>query len=419
MKDNLNLYTLAARELLRRSRRSVFTVSGVALSAGLLIFSLTVVSSLRGSFSRALGSVGADIVVQTHGEPCVWAPVKLPTNLNPIPVQTLQEARGMPEVAKASGVLVCWAFNGEKGNLHPTVIAGVEPLETELGPLKLSDSSGEGNVLVAGRYLNDLDVYATVVSDDFAQFMQAAIGSQIFFGDKKFDIVGTINIGREARISGAQAFIPLRAAQELLKRGDVIDTVFIKLKRQADPAATAFKLQKLFGPHATVTTSLDFPSMITGISALALVSMLGLLVCVLVVSLFFSMRSIQGAVSERSKEISIMKAVGWRQPDIRNLIAIECFMAGAAGSVIGTTAGALLARVYLQSLQMRLPGILASYPPCSAMLAHLDIKVYIPPLDIPAAAAVILTLTALSVISGVISARGLGRIECAQGMRGL
>ncbi|MDD5596237.1 MAG: ABC transporter permease, partial [Candidatus Omnitrophica bacterium] len=215
----LTYFNLSLKEITRRRRRSIYTFSGIALAALLVSFSYLVTSSLNNSFNRVLNEVGADIIIQAHGEPCVWAPVKLPTNLNPIVVEMLEKTKKINGIKKASGILICWAFNGENGNLHPSVIAGVEPQERELGPVKLSQTEGSGNWMVKGRYLKDLDVYTTVLDYDFAKFLKADLGSRIYFGQDQFEVVGIMQTGRDARIAGAQAFIPLRTAQQMLKRG--------------------------------------------------------------------------------------------------------------------------------------------------------------------------------------------------------
>lgn len=415
----LTYISLSWKEISRRRRRALYTFSGIVLAAALLSFTFLVASSLKSSFNSVLNKVGADIVVQTHGEPCVWAPVKLPTNLNPIPVEMIGKVKKIKGVKEAAGILICWAFNGEQGNLHPTVIAGVEPSEIELGPARLSPTEGSGNYIVKGRYLNAFDTYTTVMDYDFAKFMKAGIGSKIYFGETQFEIVGILKTGRDARIAGAQAFIPLRAAQEILKKGSVADTIFVKLETNADPGRAVRDLKTLFGENSSVTTSLDFPSMVIGLSVFTNLFTFGMLLFILVVSVGFSMRSISASVNERFKELCVMKAIGWTDRNVQNLILTESFIIGFIGSLFGTVLGVFLSWAYLDSITMRLSDVLAAYPPCSTTPPKLEVAVIGLKLDIILLGCIVAGLTILTCLAGIVVLKGLKKTECAQGMRSL
>ncbi|MDD5595539.1 MAG: ABC transporter permease [Candidatus Omnitrophica bacterium] len=415
----LTYFNLSLKEIFRRRRRSIYTFSGIALAALLVSFSYLVTSSLNNSFNRVLNEVGADIIVQAHGEPCVWAPVKLPTNLNPIAIEMLEKAKKIGGVKKASGILICWAFNGESGNLHPSVIAGVEPQERELGPSKLSQSEGSGNWMVKGRYLEDLDVYTTVLDYDFAKFLKADLGSRIYFGQDQFEVVGIMQAGRDARIAGAQAFIPLRTAQQMLKRGEVVDTIFVQLESSANPKRIVADLKKLFGENSSITTSLDFPAMVVGLSAFTNLFTLGMLIFIFIVSIGFSMRSISASVSERIKELCVMKAIGWTSKNLQNLIFIESLIIGFFGAIIGTSLGFLFSRFYLNSIKLRISDVLAAYPPCATTPVKLEVALSGTQFDIFVLIIVIASLTFFTAFSSIFVTWGLRKIECAKGIRSL
>jgi len=408
---------LALKEIIRRRRRTLYTMSGIILSAALLSSTFLVTLCLKSSFSNTLDSVGVDIVVQTHGDPCVWAPVKLPTNLNPIPVENIEKVKKIQGVKQASGILICWAFDGEEGNLHPAVIAGVEPWERDLGPMRMTEREGSGNWMVLGRYLNDLDVYAAVIDDDFAKFLNVGIGSFVPFGGNKFEVVGIIKTGREARIAGAQAFVPLRTAQELLKKGNVVDMIFVKLHNNADTKKIISELKNIFVKNSSVTTSYDFPVLVSGLSIFTNLFMFGILIFIVAVAIGFSMRSIAGSVSERIKEICIMKAVGWQNKNIRKVLLTEAFVTGFFSSAIGGASGFLFSMVYINSVSLQLPEYLINYPPCASTPAKIDVLITgsMPNAAIIVSIAVVLTL--LCMLASLIASRGFKKLECAEGMR--
>ncbi len=409
---------LSWKEITRRKTRAFYTLSGIILSAALLSAAALVILSLKNSLRGALFNVGADIVIQTHGDPCVWAPVKLPTNLNPIPAALVEKTRKIKGVSKVSGVLIAWAFDGEQGNLHPTVIAGVEPWERELGPLKLSGQEGSGNWLVKGRYLSDLDLYSAVLDYDFAKFLKADVGSSIYLGGQKFEVAGIIRIGREARIAGAQAFVPLHTAQEMLKRGEVVDTVFVKLDNNAELKRVTQEFKNLYGENSSITASLDFPDTITGLITFTDMFMFGLLIMVVLTALGFSMRSISASINERLRELCVMKAVGWFTANIRDMLLYESLVLGFFGAGLGAIIGEVFALVYIGSVRLRLPEILVNYPPCASTPAKTELSVYLPKGETAVIMAVtIVILTILSGVASRVASRNLKKIECAEGIR--
>jgi ABC-type lipoprotein release transport system permease subunit len=416
----LTYLKLSWKEIARRRRRSFYTLSGIILSSTLLSATAGISISLKNSFARALTNVGADIVIQTHGEPCVWAPVKLPTNLNPIPVDLVEKARKVKGIDKVSSLLIVWAFDGEAGNIHPTVVAGVEPWERELGPLKLSQSEGLGNQLVKGRYLNDLDTYAVVLDYDFAKFLKADTDTGVILGGQEFKVVGIIRIGREARISGAQAFLPLHTVQEMLKRGEVVDTVFVRLKSNANAKKSMQELKDLFGENSSITTSFDFPATVIGLSTFADIFMLGLLILIIIVALGFSFKSISASLSERIKELCIMKALGWQVVSIRLMLLIESISLSLLAAFIGVTIGSFFALSYVNSIKLRLPEALVNYPPCATTVAKIELVAAVSRED--TVGVVILTVILMVLFAGIasfLSSGKLNKIECAQGIKGL
>ena len=416
----LTYFKLSLKEILRRRRRSYYTLFGVVLSALLLSATAAVSVSLKNSFTKVLSNVGADMVIQTHGERCVWSPVKLPTNLNPIHVSLIEKARKTKGVNKVSSVLIVWAFDGEKGNVYPTVVAGVEPWERELGPLKLSPSEGLGNQLVKGRYLNDLDSYSVVLDYDFAKFLKADQGTKITLGGEEFQVVGIIKIGREARIAGAQAFLPLSTAQKMLKRGEVVDTVFVRLENNVNLKKLTQELKVIFGENSSLTTSLDFSATIIGLSTFTDMFMLGFLVLIIIVAWGFSFKSISASLSERVKELCIMKAIGWQVGAIRRLLLMEAIVLSFFGVLLGTGAGSFLAISYINAVRLRLPAALVNYPPCSTLKAKTELIATISGGDV--AKIIIFTAILLVLLCGLaslVSSRKLKKMECAQGIRGL
>lgn len=252
-----------------------------------------------------------------------------------------------------------------QSNFSPIVVVGVNPEPGELGPVKKSDLKN-----IQGRYFTKEDNYAVILDKDFARTRNLKLEDSINIG-KRLDnkVIGIIDPGYDAKIAGAQVFVPLKVAIEMTDRGDIVDIIFVKLKGGVDTAIVKQKIKKaLANESVTITTSRDYLSSVAGFSLLAQGLMLAIFFIVILISFLFIAKTAFGSVLERSSEVGILKAVGWRNKDIIKLIIMENSILGFLGGLIGSILGYLASFIYKINLPLALPYYLNPYPPCSEYL---------------------------------------------------
>jgi ABC-type antimicrobial peptide transport system permease subunit len=415
------LIKFSIKNLLTRRRRSLVSLAGISISIALFISVILILKSAQGAFKKPLQDAGSDMIVQLQGEPCVWSMVKLPTDLNPIPLKLVDKIKSLDEVVAVDASLITWAFSvhsqaevqkmqdstgvshenipapkegknstgepcetgpvgsfcatGEHGgspanagspaNFSPIVVVGVNPEPGELGPIKKSDLKN-----IQGRYFTKEDNYAVILDKDFARTRNLKLEDDIDIGKKLANkVIGIIDPGYDAKISGAQIFVPLKVAIEMTGRGDIVDIIFVKLKGGVDTSVVKQKIKKaLANDSVTITTSKDYLSSVAGFSLLAQGLMLAIFFIVILISFLFIAKTAFGSVLERSGEVGTLKAIGWRNRDIINLIIIENSLLGFLGGLIGSVLGYLASFIYKINLASALPYYLNPYPPCSAYL---------------------------------------------------
>lgn len=425
------LIRFAIKNLVTRRRRTFVSLTGIAISIALFVSIILILKSAQGAFTKPIEATGADIIVQLQGEPCVWSIVKLPQNLNPIPVETVNKLKSMDGVASAEGSLIVWAFSnppssysqppahgaapalqqsninsqqimadiasgklkgepcnygppgsfcesGGPGNMQqvdfsPIVVAGISPEAKDIGPINASNLNS-----IEGRFLSKDDTYAAILDKDFARTRNLKPGSTINLGQRIFNVIGIIDSGRDARIAGAQAFIPLKTASEMTGRGNIVDIVFVKLKPGIDPDLYKETIKKSVHPTATITTSNDFLKAIAGFSILTQGLMLAIFLIVIAISFLFILKTAFASILERSSEIGILKAVGWRDADIIKLLLAENLILGITSGTIGVLLGYLASFLFKANLPSILPYYLNPYPPCSQHLVKNLLHISIP-----------------------------------------
>ena len=416
------LLKFAVKNLVTRRRRTFVSLAGIAISIALFVSVILILKSAQGAFTKPLEDTGADIVVQLQGEPCVWSLIKLPHDLNPISFETLNMLKNTKGVAEAEGALMLWAFSNppsshsqsgsqamskqeivqniasgklsgepcnygpqgtfcetEGGNntatidFSPIVVAGIDPEVKGIGPINKNNLDS-----IKGRFFSKGDNYAVILDKDFARTRNLGTGSVISMGQRIFNVIGIINSGHDAKIAGAQAFIPLKTAIDMAARGNIVDIVFIKLKPGVDPDTYKGIIKKSLDSNATITTSNDFLKAIAGLSNITQGLLLAIFFIALSISLLFILKTAFASVLERSNEIGILKAIGWTDANITKLIIIENLMLGIIGGITGALLGYLASFIYKTNLPSLLPYYLNPYPPCSQSFAkntlHLSVQ---------------------------------------------
>jgi ABC-type lipoprotein release transport system permease subunit len=274
--EDIVLLQYAWKGFCRRRIRSILTVLGIALSIALLVAVVTITRSVERAVAGALDAAGADMVIQKQVKMCPFRIVKLPKDLAAIDQSVVGKLRNHEGVQEISGVLELWAFyfaegeagvnlpfpkkqkadsskassaadrampsdsqglpmiigpDGQPKSLQPTVVAGIDPTKKTIGPVRIAsnDDVEEGQTCCAitrGRYLVPGDDYFVMITEQYAEVHGYDLGDMIPLGPThKFEVVALIDISGAARIAGAEAFIPLNIAQDMLGQGDVVDTI--------------------------------------------------------------------------------------------------------------------------------------------------------------------------------------------------
>ena len=134
-------------------------------------------------------------------------------------------------------------------------------------------------------------------------------GGTITIEDSEFRIVGVFRTGRIAEDGGAYA--PLDAVQEIARKPDSLTAVWVTTAPGFDPESVAAVLERANPDFKAVTTISDYGDIDQGMKFLdagnVAISVLAVLLGAIGV-----MNTMIMSVFERTREIGILRAVGWR-----------------------------------------------------------------------------------------------------------
>lgn len=378
--------TYLRRELRRRMRQAILVALGLALGVGLVVTVAAASAGVNKAESGVLGSlygIGTDMTVSgpsplsaiahrcspssTH--PCFARPpgggpggsknrrgpvdILFPPLFNTISASAVAAVARLHDVAAVSGVLTLvdqWtrypansggALSGDTYGTY--TVDGVETGHTSLGPLSAAAIS-------SGRFFTAADPNADVAIVDSAYAISNSlkVGSTITIRQARFTVIGIVSLSQGT--SPPDVYIPLTRAQAVgteNKHGagslaGQVNLIYVAAASAADIPAVQNEIGQLY-PDDTVTAPSSLASEVTGslASAAKLTGDLGRWVSVLALTVAFAVACLLTltAVSRRSADFGVLKALGWRTRGIVAQVLGESLATGVAGGAAGVGLG--------------------------------------------------------------------------------
>jgi putative ABC transport system permease protein len=227
-----------------------------------------------------------------------------------------------------------------------------------------------------------------------ARQLRRQIGDRIRIGDRDFRVVSTFSTG--VVIYDAAVCIELSALQRMLGREGRVTAFFVDLRDGANPESTAARLEAANPGIVAISGASQYKKVDIGLeTAEAIVR--GVTLAAIIIGSIVVLNTMWMTVLERTREIGLLRAVGWSSAGVIRLVLIESILAGLIALAVGSSLGVLLAE------------LIARAPPASQLFR----PVYAPGQFAVAAAATL----ALSVLGGALPAWRAAHISPAEALR--
>lgn len=301
--------SLVASNIRQRPLRSAISIVGVALGVALVMIFTGLARGMSNDLQHRSSNVRGEIIFTRKGSIQLTSSA---TNLSTKYVERLQQIEGVEAVTPVIRHIYA------SGGIGFDQIEGVEWND-------FSRMNGISIVEGRGPVAND-----EVVIDQTKASRKHPIGSTIkIFGDKLYKVVGIY-----APESGARAKLTLASLQETLETPGKCTYVLIKTKPTADPVAVARRIDQELPGNSVQLTRDVFASVESSIPSLGI--FLRVLVgLAAVVSALVVMLAMHTTITERTREIGILKAMGASRTYIVSEIEREALLISALGLVVG------------------------------------------------------------------------------------
>jgi len=329
--------TFIFRNMWRRKGRTFLTIFGIVVG----IFALTVLGGMSARLNQQVqgmkGFITGKITVSAAGTNMQNAAGKF---LNLAAARQLEQ---IPGVASASGLLMndLKVTEGMSMSIPQLIVAYEDAHSQDLFK----------DIKVAkGRLLNAGESGKVVLGSDLANQMKAKVGQTVDLKGKKFQVVGILDT--TMGVIDGWAFVPyadgmaiLQADNPYLPVTNLVQSIVVLPKPGVDIEALASTMKKTLTLFK-VMSPVDSEKQISQMSTIFNAIILGIAFIALFVGGLSVINTMVMAVSERTREIGLKKAIGAKVKTILGEYLEEAaaigLMAGITGMLLGLLAISLL-----------------------------------------------------------------------------
>ena len=348
------MLALAWRNVLRNGRRSLITISAVALGLASLIFLWGFNDGVHNTMMRNLQQVIVGSV-QIHAEGFFHHP-KL--------VKTVPDAASVINIIKDSGIdqyayrLRTFALAAGRETSEGLILLGIEP-EMEGRTTRINQKVDQG------RFLQNNEEAACVLGETTARNLNLTLGDDVvlltedLYGSlaaEKLTLVGIISSG-EMGIDRGLAIIPLGFMQQMTGMQGRYSEIVLQLPTDQLESTTAQLKQALAAKRASyeVLRWYDMYPMMKQWVELENAFYYIFLSIVLVIIAAGIMNTVLMSMLERMREFGVMMALGCGRVKMAGMVVAESLLLGVAGILMGSIIGLALV-YYFQTAGIDLSG---------------------------------------------------------------
>ncbi|MBI5580286.1 MAG: ABC transporter permease [Deltaproteobacteria bacterium] len=331
-------YRYVVQELRHHRHRTLVNILGIGIGIALFVAINAVSSAYQEAVSLPFRSLGTDIVVQrpekrtsdATQQPASMRGIRLPFSNQVLSQDDLNQIETIEGIDSSAKSLLLWEF--DKSGFR--TIMGVDASQPSLGPVKAKEWIKEGRFPQKhGEVL---------IEKHYAKFIHKKVGDNLEIGGKHHSVVGLLEIREGAQVASANMYLPLADAQSLMNEGSGgVNVIFLRLKSPSLLGQVKMDIvKKLNG--VSVTSSDSLMELMGGVSKIS--DQFSLLVSIIAFggAVLLIIKTMLSNLVERSREIGVLKAVGWTEKDIQKQLMGEAFLQSLLGGLGGLLMGYIL-----------------------------------------------------------------------------
>jgi len=340
-----DLLKLGAKALLDRKVRSALTILGIMIGSAIILALVASTSGLSAGVQANIAKIGANTLIVRAGGANFVSGSTSSYQLSPLDLPILSRIPDVLSVTPVESKSVSISVGGQtlSGQLF-----GVD--------LKLLPGVFKGITLAEGSYPQEGDTTSAVIGNGVA-FPVVAGGSQLVGVNQAVSMtIGASKTSLSFLVKGIIApygsalfanvdndiFVSLQAAEILLKT-PYYSSIYIAVDSTDNVATVQTAIQSIYGTQINIINAGSIASSISAVTSQLTVFLGSIGSVVLFVAAIGITNTMYVAVMERTREIGILKALGFKGAQIMSMFLTEAAITGIVGGILGTGLGFILA----------------------------------------------------------------------------
>jgi putative ABC transport system permease protein len=290
---------LVLKNLLRQRTRTALTMLGIAVGITTVVALGAVTAGLRSSSSAFVRAGGSDFLVAQKGASDL--------SFSTLDERVADEIAARPDVERATRVFLEVADTPDNPFFF---LLGYDPAELEREPL----------TILAGSRLGPDRPDDIMLGSESAEDFGAEVGSRVTLEGTAFRVVGIYSVEDEWRNAGA--IVPLETVQRIARKPGVVTAVHVTAAGGADPRVVADAIEADLPEVATIAGPEEYGKVDQGFEILDAAN-LAISLLAVGIGAIGVMNTMIMSVFERTREIGILRAVGWRGRRVVGMVVAE------------------------------------------------------------------------------------------------
>jgi putative ABC transport system permease protein len=346
----MSFLSLVVKNPFRNKTRSALAIIGIAIGIMVIVALGMVTGGLKTSTQSTLKAGGAEITVVQTGA----SGFETTASINETRVADILKLNGVKDTA---GTLR--ANNNTASSLNTSASQGQS---SSSGAPGTSGPPGfSGNFYITGIDLSKLSLASidsvngtafadnspneVIIGKTAAQNLNKTVGDTINLFGKDFKITGTFETGNFLTDGGI--YMSLSTLQNLTSNQNKVSNVLVKVKENANVTDVSKTIEDAYPNELSTTTAADLAGRINqGLSFIDTASW-AISILAIVIGGVGVVNTMIMSVYERTREIGVLKAVGWKDRRILGMILGESIVLTLIAAIVGTVVAIIGVEVLL------------------------------------------------------------------------